>query len=206
MEDLKTRFNNMKYEHFRVKFKGVMIEVKLLDDNAIFPNSVEKRNVEEFKVILTYKDKSIDYKFYNSIMEREISQFIKNNRVKGFQNQNIKVLKQHVFKFWSGYDDCNNIKALIEKRIFYLLYSILNTLSLDISMDLSSFSWFCSNFGYDEDSRNAERIYKECQLIQEKLNSLNFDEDFLKYLEEEAGQETDKFHKDVLDAIKKEVI
>ena len=89
METLKTRFNNVKYEHFKVNFKGLVIEVKLLDDKATFPNSDNNDFCEEFKITISRtptsgaKEKEISYKFYNSVMEREISQILKEHN-KGF--------------------------------------------------------------------------------------------------------------------------
>ena len=67
--------------------------------------------------------------------------------------------------------------------------------------DLSSFSWFCSNFGYDEDSRTAESIFKSCQDYQSKLLSLNLNKEFLKYLEEHVQQETENFKEDIIKAV-----
>ena len=43
---------------------------------------------------------------------------------------------------------------------------VLDCLAMDSSGDLSSFEDFCSEYGYDEDSRKAEALFKACQSIQ----------------------------------------
>lgn len=201
MMALLTRFDNLKYENFKIEFKGILFEIKRLDDMAHFPNDNNKKNFcEEFKVIVTYKDKSIEYKFYNSVMEQQISKGIEMYKGKMSESQIIKLVRP---KMWAGYDECKNLKSLTEKRIYYLLYSIINCMSNDLTNDLSSFSWFCSNYGYDEDSITANNIYRECQIMKSKLLSLHLDSDIIKYLEEEAGQESETFSNDILKAIEK---
>lgn len=49
---------------------------------------------------------------------------------------------------------------------------LLNCLSLDAQAGCEIFSDFCANFGYDEDSRKAESIHRECQKTADKLRSL----------------------------------
>lgn len=193
---------SIKYDNFFIKFKCLDIEFKLLDDSAFFPNQEKKDKkefVEEFKIIVKNKNKEIEFKFYNSIMEREISKYLKEL---GYVKYNNLHFKSWIKRFsWVGYDKVKNREDLIKQRIINLSYSVLNSIAMDINNDLSSFSWFCSNYGYDEDSRTAEKIYKSCQELQEKLLSLNLDKEFLKYLDEEAMQETDKFKEDIIKAV-----
>lgn len=199
----------LKYEHFFIKFKGLDFEVKLLDDSALFPNSLKEDKTafcEEFKVNIKKKclsgakDKEISFKFYNSQMEREISKYLNDLGYVKYHNPTFKSWVSSRFS-WGGYDKVKNREDLIKQRIINLFYSILNDMAFNYFEDLTSFSWFCSNFGYDEDSRTAERIFKDCQEYQEKLLSLNLDEEFKKYLEEEAQQETDKFKEDIIKAV-----
>jgi hypothetical protein len=54
-------------------------------------------------------------------------------------------------------------------------YDILNAFYCFVSDAVSgseSFENFCSEFGYDTDSRTAEKIYKKCQKQLEKLNKI----------------------------------
>jgi hypothetical protein len=192
----------MKYEHFKINFKGLEFEVKLLDSEAFFPNSLKedkKAYCEEFKVIVKNKNKEINFKFYNSQMEREISKYL--NEL-GYIKYHNPTFKSYMKRFmWGGYDKVKNRDDLIKQRIINLFYSIINDMAFNYFEDLISFSWFCNNFGYDEDSRTAETIFKNCQDFQSKLLSLDFSKEFLKYLEEHAQQETDKFKEDIIKAV-----
>lgn len=199
MNQLKSVFGNMKYEHFSYNFIGLEIEVKLLDDSAYFPNEDKKDMVEEFKVIIKHGEKKTDFKFYNSIMERKISQYLKEL---GYVKYNNALFKSWMRRFhWDGYDKIKNREDLIKKRIYYLFSSILGSVACDYNTDLSSFKEFCGNFGYDEDSRRAKKIYNLCQEQQEKLRSLNLNEEQLTYLNDEVGHETEAFDKTIKELV-----
>lgn len=203
MENLKTRFNNIKYEHFKVNFKGLVIEVKLLDNQANFPESDNKDLCEEFKIIITNGNKTINYKFYNSIMEREISEHLKLN-LQQYPTGTLKIKEFKSFmgrQMWAGYDRVKNLKELNRERVYYLLYGVLNCFESDKNTETESFKFFCDNFGYEEDSRKAERIFKAVQELKEKIETLNLTEEQNIYFNEEVQQETDKFSKDVYNAI-----
>lgn len=202
MNNTLTRFGNLKYEHFKIKFLNLDWEIKLLDDCTTFPNSDNKNLCEEFKIIVTNGDKTISYKFYNSSMEKQISDILKQH------NKNLSwgliksSLKTNLLRMWGGYDkDLKNNKTLEYARIKHLFYSVLNCFAQDMTTDLSSFSWFCSNFGYHEDSRKAEKIFNECVTMQDKIKSLNLNKEQIKYLEDEAQQETNDFKEDVYNTI-----
>jgi len=200
METLKTRFNNIQYEHFKVHFKGLIIEVKLLDDMATFPNSENKGFCEEFKIIITNKDKTISYKFYNSIMEKEISDIIKLYKNINF-SQMKRHLKQKPLKMWGGYDKVKNTTELNKERVFNLLYGVLNCFASDKETETESFKFFCEDFGYDEDSIKAEKIFKAVLEMKAKIYDLKLNPKQEKYFDEEAGQETEKFKQDVYKSI-----
>lgn len=201
----------LKYEHFKVELNGLSVELKLLDNEATFPNSSDTQKVEEFKVtiknlfgLLGEKEKKISFKFYNSQMEREISKYLNELGYVAYNNRQFKEWMSYRF-MWGGYDKVKNRTELIKERIRNLLYSVINCVARDRGEDLSSFSWFCSIFGFDEDSRNAERIYKECQVMQDKINSLQLSDKQIKFFDEEANQETDKFSEEIRKATEKAV-
>ena len=73
---------------------------------------------------------------------------------------------------------------------------------MDKEQDLSGFDWFSDCFGYDKDSRKAERIYNLCIEMQDKINSLHIEKETSEYLSEEANQETDQFSQDIKTAIR----
>ena len=52
------------------------------------------------------------------------------------------------------------------------LKGVMECLFLDAESSSENFEDFCSNFGYDTDSRKAERIYNACKRIKENLKRL----------------------------------
>lgn len=74
-------------------------------------------------------------------------------------------------------------------------YDLLNAFYCFISdalAGLESFESFCGDFGYDTDSRKAEKIYKACKRAYtkfERVSGFNDDEmyDFINELQEVAG-------------------
>ena len=185
MENLKTRFNNLKYEHFKINFIGLDFEVKLLDNEAVFPNSKDNKKIEQFKVILTHKERIINFNFYNSIMEREISKNLKLN-LEQYPKGILKIRDFRAYmkkQMWGGYDKVKNLKELTETRIYYLLYGIINSFAMDRTTETDNFKFFCDNFGYDEDSRKAEKIYKAVLEEYKNVKMLWTDEEIKKLAE-----------------------
>lgn len=82
---------------------------------------------------------------------------------------NTETGEQANFDFYGSYHDyTNNVVELKEN-------DLLNSFDCFISdgiAGLESFEYFCVNFGYDQDSRNAEKIYKECIKAAEKLQGV----------------------------------
>lgn len=103
----------------------------------------------------------------------------------------------HNNHMWAGYDKVKNREDLNNQRVRNLIYSIVNSMASDLNEDLESFSWWCSNLGYDEDSRKAERIFNLCREIKEKICSLNLCKEQLEFLNNEALEETGKFQKEI---------
>lgn len=112
-----------------------------------------------------------------------------------YQKQANDFLKKHGIKFSGKYiDHAKHFEDDKDYRDIWLLtlrrngkqvsfrfgQSINNTGEMPTSYDLlacltkcdpESFEWFCSNYGYDTDSRKAKRTYKEVMKEWEKVNS-----------------------------------
>lgn len=73
------------------------------------------------------------------------------------------------FDFYGSYNDYQN--NVIELKDTTLLDSFQCFIS-DGIWGLESFEEFCDNMGYDNDSRRAEKIYKECIKSAEKIQSV----------------------------------
>jgi hypothetical protein len=78
-----------------------------------------------------------------------------------------------VFKFYGSTFDYNKgITRLSDEDIKTALSSILS----DGLSGLMSFEEFCAEYGYDEDSRSAEKIHKLCIESMDKLEYLGIEE------------------------------
>jgi hypothetical protein len=178
--ELVSRFGNRKYEHFEFDYNDLNFEVKLLDSDAHFPNTDQEKPCEEFKIAVInvqmgQEVKAINYKFYNSIMEREISKAL------GMHNKNtawglIKGQLANVLKGWGGYDKhMANFTKFSQQRIFNLAYSILNCFANDMQQ-INSFPEFCDTYGYEQDSIKAKKIFDSYAELQAKIESLKLSE------------------------------
>lgn len=63
------------------------------------------------------------------------------------------------FTFWDSLDSTQRGVVLDGDELLNAFYCFVS----DALSAAGSFSDFCSEFGYDEDSRRAERIYKACK-------------------------------------------
>ena len=112
-------------------------------------------------------------------MTQTIKQFIKNNNIK----MTVKKIDERKDIKW---DDANHFKCTLKngsKSIsinFSQGYGIKNDPELELVLDAlrtdfissGSFQDFCDNFGYDQDSIEASKIYKACLKNTEKVKKL----------------------------------
>lgn len=192
------------YEEGMIKLKGLKISWRFLD-NVIPKNWDSKQEIEQFRIKIQNGDKKESFDFYNSIMEKEISDKLKENKKGYYQNWRQLFLFIRP-KMWGGYDDAKkNYQTFVKKRIWWLLSSALNSIMRDgfkfSEYSGSSFDWFCDNFGYDKDSRKAEKIFKACQEMEEQLKNLDFNKEQSIYIENQIMQKTDLFNKHLAVAI-----
>lgn len=182
----------MKYENFEVTIRDVRFEVRKIDIRQVFEN---KKDSEVFLVKIYHKGKSMYYEFNNSIMEKEISDLIKQ-----FNNQDITGLKQAISRrfMWGGYDKVNGFKGLEKERIYHLAYSIICDFGSYINFQEQNptFKDFCLSFGYNEDSRKAEKIYNKCLELQNDIQNLDLSTEQENFFLE-AYSESDNFTKEL---------
>jgi len=79
--------------------------------------------------------------------------------------KNIESGKQTSFDFWASI-------ANPEVRSREDLIGAFECFVGDAVAGMNDFNDFCSEFGYDEDSRRAEKIYKACQKATAKLQRI----------------------------------
>ena len=131
-----------------------------------------------------YKEFTISAEFDG----KKVSPWDKNN----FNHYVVKVKnndngKKTSFDFWTG--------DRFGKNYFNSDYELLDAFYLFCSDGLAAvdgFENFCSEFGYDTDSRRAEKIFKACKRSKEKLfrvtgYSVDMMYDFINELQEVAG-------------------
>jgi len=131
-----------------------------------------KRNYKEFKLTSVFKgDKawSADEKQQNY-----------NNHVVTVSNTETK--QKASFEFWGS---IVNPEIKTESELLNAFYCFVED-ALSGKMD---FSEFCSEFGYDEDSRKAEKTWKACKRSTVKFDRLYSGDiyDFVNELQEIAG-------------------
>jgi hypothetical protein len=104
----------------------------------------------------------------------------KNERQKDFHNRfRIKILrngKERSFTFYGSTKDYYDGKVEMDESD---LKCVLKCYCDEALSGLGSFADFCSNFGYDEDSRSALATYNAVQKTTEKMSVLGFTEDEL---------------------------
>lgn len=203
-EKMKTKNTYLKGN---VTFKDIKVTWQKIDNVIAFDN---KELTEKFYFTLSYNNVKISFDFYNSIMERQISDIMEMHGIlesfcmPQFKQTVYTELKRRPLNMWGGYDKLRDLKAFQNKRIYYLLYGALHSFFLD-SFNFSdynpTFKDFCFNYGYDEDSIKANKIYKKCIKQVEKLKKLKLSDKLLKYIEENIMQETDKYSKDISEVL-----
>ena len=91
-------------------------------------------------------------------------------KMQNFNNHMIKVTNTETqqsvtFEYWNSI-----VKGEIteEQEVLFAFYCFLS----DAVGASESFDNFCGEFGYDTDSRKAEKIYRKCKKQLEKLNKI----------------------------------
>ena len=193
----------MKYEKGEIVLKKISEDFKIKWVVCGTSNKFNNGEVEKINIEVINGNQKIDYNFYNSIMERKISDRLNLYKMPldflKFRND----IRIGVCKMWGGYDEdfnnkkIGNIKQFTQKRIYWLLSSVLIDFAgfYNFSECNLNFKDFCDNFGYDNTLREHELIYKKCLEMEEKFNSLNLSEESLKYLSEIVAQEDESFNK-----------
>lgn len=101
---------------------------------------------------------------------------------KNYHNQfritvtNTETKKRTWFNFYGSAHDCELNKIELNDRELLFCFRCLID---DAILGIDSYEDFCSNLGYDEDSRRAERIYKQCEKQVKKNENIGIYEDDL---------------------------
>ncbi len=187
------------YKNCEVTLKNLNFKVSLLDTEK-----EEYGEVELFKVEVTniLNGKSFLYRnFKNSVMEKKISDYLKEFSSQGIKNFKSFMNSQH----WSGYDKIHYFQELDKKRVEYLLYSVIQDFSFYVNMSdyETTFENFCDNYGYERDSIKAFKIYQECLNFERKIKGLNLSEEQENFLINEVRSEEESFNEELKKELEK---
>lgn len=141
-----------------LKKTGSKLEVEFLRNGKYF--STDKENRDIYKCTLSRGTRSYTFEFGQSLVNSGFYYTMGRQKInidrKYLQPEHSKNLIHHVRKD-SSYAFMNNGGSdVIHYPTKPTAYDILACLQ---KYDVGSFEDFCSDFGYDSDSRNAEKIY-----------------------------------------------
>ena len=187
METLKNNvielINNSKYsdavnliaESFNLSFKA-----EFLRNDFHFAGDKDKRDI--YKITLSRGNRKYSFEFGQSLNKSGF--YAQYSKTKVFLPIEKLSLSDSKLKRWVKqnykYDFGTIINDKIVRPIAPTLYDVLSCLQ---KYDVGTFEDFCSEFGYDTDSRNAKKTYKAVVKEYDKMCSL-FSNDELEVLTE----------------------
>lgn len=118
-----------------------------------------RTNYNNFTIISTYKGN----KLWNA-----------NDKMQNYNNHIVTVINAEInrktsFEFWGS---IVNPGIETEQELLFAFYCFLS----DGNSVRYGFDDFCSEFGYDEDSRKAYKLFKACQKSLVKMERIGIDE------------------------------
>lgn len=155
---------------------GAEIEIKYLKNGKHFDDDKDFRDI--YEVILSRGNRSYKFNFGQSIAE---SQFYRDKHITGREYTMSGNSKSGGYNYCisGGYKltDMKNVTdyCVLVKGTPPTYYDILSSLQ---KYDVGDFEDFCNEFGYDNDSRKAEKIYKAVLNEYNNMKMLFTDEEF----------------------------
>lgn len=141
-------------DEFMKKY-GVTMETKLLGNMPYFDDDKENRDV--YQITLKRGNKTWSFRFGQSIVNSKSEKVYYLDQIKKIHNWNIK---DFIYIGNSQYK---------KKPIAPTPYDILATIT---KSDPGTFADFCGDFGYDEDSRKAEKTYFAVQKEYQEVSKM----------------------------------
>ncbi len=166
---------NLIAESFNLSFKA-----EFLRNDFYFTNDKDKRDI--YKITLQRGQRKYSFEFGQSLNKSGF--YAQYSRTKynipieklSLSDSELKRYVKHHF----NHDFGNIVRDKIVRPIAPTLYDVLTCLQ---KYDVGTFEDFCSEFGYDTDSRNAKKTYKAVVKEYDKMCSL-FSNDELEILTE----------------------
>ena len=152
---------------------GITFEYRFIGIRKYFDTDEHKRQV--LGITITRNGKTISFEYGSSLMDTDLFRCPKNDDptesvYKPISDTELK--KEWQKESWGEHSQYS--KLLIEKKKAFkagLLYSILTCIRMDYATP-DTFEEFCMEFGYDEDSRKAEKVFGLCKIKAAKLHKV----------------------------------
>jgi hypothetical protein len=149
-------------ESLKSLMQEVTVNIKTIGDTLYFQDDKKPRHT--LSVTIKRNNKQISFKFGMSIYDTEIlSKF----QINATDNKTFGMS----FKY-----DTEELNTKLKEIKSGMLYSILCCVKTDYSCP-SEFKDFCTDYGYDEDSRKAEKTFRECIIQANKLHRIFTDDE-----------------------------
>jgi hypothetical protein len=156
---------------------GTEFKVEFIKNDYHFDDDKDKRDI--YKITFKRGKRQFSFNFGQSLVKSQhyvqtmsdgsIRKFtITGNRLEG----NYKITDMS--NYLNAYSSYDRLKPQLTKGETPTSYDVLTCLQ---KYDVGSFEDFCSDFGYDEDSRKAEKIYKAVCKEYENICKLWSDEE-----------------------------
>lgn len=133
------------------------MEIKFKENRRYFPNDKETRDVYDIKI--TRGSRAWSFEFGNSITNSEFVAVYGRSRYKIPSEMRTKTLAE--IKWYVKFNlqaDFGRVAA--DKIIMPKPPTSYDVLACLTKYDVGSFEDFCSEFGYDSDSKTADRVYE----------------------------------------------
>lgn len=153
---------------------GIEYECKFLKNDYHFDNDKSTRDI--YEITLKRGTRDYTFNFGQSLMDSQYYQDSIKERTYTLNGQNRtgNYIIHDISKFIKAFPDGGSQKLKLVKGKEPELYDILTCLT---KYDVGTFENFCSEFGYDEDSRSAEKTYNAVVKEYESMCRLFSDEE-----------------------------
>jgi hypothetical protein len=132
----------------------ITISVKVIGKDFYFQDDKEERII--LRIVILRDKKEISFRFGMSIADTEL-----------FSENEPDRMRRNSFKRYSSVELMGKRKEVKADLLYYILCCI----ACDYSIP-DTFKDFCGEFGYNEDSRKAEKLFHDCREQSEKLHTI----------------------------------
>lgn len=138
------------------------------DGIGINPNWNDKDKRTMYSVHLENSRGSMDFTFWSSMLEAELRKMSMDDYCRIYMRSRYQNL---------SYAEKSKANRAYQKKLKKYKVDIYDVVTALQKYEVGSFSDFCDKYGYDEDSRRAERIYLDCTDKYYKLKKMFTEEE-----------------------------